>query len=176
MTAVRLAAPKLDLTRETYFGVGKASNYAGNGVYDEGSATFAYPPALPADSFALQGPWALDYQGATADGDSSSIKMNIHAKNVYVVVGGTGSLTITRDGKIFLGTTMTAKEDLTNQIKDRISSRSDKTVFVKSDARAKYGDVVAAVDEIRSAGVDQLGLLTDKAHAATPPPTPPPAD
>jgi biopolymer transport protein TolR len=83
---------------------------------------------------------------------------------------------ITRDGKIFLGTTMTAKEDLTNQIKDRISSRSDKTVFVKSDARAKYGDVVAAVDEIRSAGVDQLGLLTDKAHAATPPPTPPPAD
>jgi biopolymer transport protein TolR len=83
---------------------------------------------------------------------------------------------ITRDGKIFLGTTMTAKEDLTNQIKDRISSRSDKTVFVKSDARAKYGDVVAAVDEIRSAGVDQLGLLTDKAHTATPPPTPPPAD
>src|SRR5277367_1820159 len=33
--------PKLDLTRETYFGVGKASNYAGSGVYDQGSATFA---------------------------------------------------------------------------------------------------------------------------------------
>jgi len=33
---------------------------------------------------------------------------------------------------------------------------------VKSDARAKYGDVVAIVDEIRSAGVDQLGLLTEK--------------
>ena len=91
--------PKLDLTRETYFGVGKASNYAGNGVYDEGSATFAYPPALPADSFALQGRWALDYQGATADSDSSSIKLNFHAKNVYIVVGGTGSLTVTRDGK-----------------------------------------------------------------------------
>ena len=29
---------------------------------------------------------------------------------------------------------------------------------MKSDARAKYGDVVAVVDEIRSAGVDQLGL------------------
>src|SRR5271154_5137028 len=91
--------PKLDLTRETYFGVGKASNYAGNGAYDQGSATFAYPPTLPADSFALQGPWALDYQGATADSDSSSIKLNFHAKNVYIVVGGTGSLTVTRDGK-----------------------------------------------------------------------------
>jgi thiol-disulfide isomerase/thioredoxin len=91
--------PKVDLTRETYFGLGKASNYAGIGVYDQGSAAFAYPPTLPADSFALQGPWALDYQGATADSDSSSIKLNFHAKDVYIVVGGTGSLTVTRDGK-----------------------------------------------------------------------------
>jgi biopolymer transport protein ExbD len=86
---------------------------------------------------------------------------------------------ITRDGKIFLGTTATAKEDLTNQIKDRISNRLDKTVFVKSDARAKYGDVVAAVDEIRSAGVDQLGLLTERNRPANEPPAPPatpPAD
>ena len=88
---------------------------------------------------------------------------------------------ITRNGDIFLGTTKTAKDDLTNQIKDRISNRLDKTVFVKSDARAKYGDVVGAVDEIRSAGVDQLGLLTEKIHTtgeAPPPPPPmaPPAD
>jgi biopolymer transport protein TolR len=84
---------------------------------------------------------------------------------------------ITRDGKIFLGSTATTKEDLTNQIKDRISNRLDKTVYVKSDARAKYGDVVGAVDEIRSAGVDQLGLLTEKTHSNTePPPPPPPAD
>jgi len=85
---------------------------------------------------------------------------------------------ITRNGDIFLGTTKTTKEDLSNQIKDRVSSRSDKTVFVKSDARAKYGDVVAAVDEIRSAGVDQLGLLTERTHTANepPPPPPPPAD
>jgi biopolymer transport protein TolR len=76
---------------------------------------------------------------------------------------------ITRNGDIFLGTTKTAKEDLTNQIKDRIANRLDKTVFVKSDARAKYGDVVAAVDEIRSAGVDQLGLLTEKNHSANEP-------
>src|SRR5271154_1874201 len=85
---------------------------------------------------------------------------------------------ITRNGDIFLGTIKTEKDDLTNQIKDRIANRLDKTVFVKSDARAKYGDVVAAVDEIRSAGVDQLGLLTERNHSATEPPPPPvpPAD
>jgi len=69
---------------------------------------------------------------------------------------------ITSDGTIYLGNTRTAKEELTATIKDRLSSRLDHTVYVKSDARAKYGRVVEVVDEIRSAGVDQLGLLTQK--------------
>ena len=79
---------------------------------------------------------------------------------------------ITRDGNIFLGTTQMHKDDLTEQIKDRISNRLDKTVYVKSDARAKYGDVVAVVDEIRSAGVDQLGLLTERNQKQPQPPPP----
>ena len=65
----------------------------------KGQANFTFPPALPDDTFALQGPWTLDYQGATADSDASSIELNYHAKNVYIVVGGTGNLTVTRDGK-----------------------------------------------------------------------------
>src|SRR6266567_3046396 len=46
----------------------------------------------------------------------------------------------------------------------------------KSDARAKYGRVVEIVDEIRSAGVDQLGLLTQKNQNAKSTPPPPSAD
>jgi biopolymer transport protein ExbD len=80
---------------------------------------------------------------------------------------------IQRDGKIFLGTTEMSKEDLTGQIKDRLTNRIDKTVFVKSDARAKYGVVVSVVDEIRAAGVDTLGLLTDKVQKTQAPPPPP---
>ncbi len=91
--------PKAITTAETYFAVGKAVNYGGGGDYDEGAQTFRYPPNLAADSFALSGPWALDYQGATATGDDSAIKLNYHAKDIYVVVGGTGTLTVTRNGK-----------------------------------------------------------------------------
>jgi biopolymer transport protein ExbD/biopolymer transport protein TolR len=80
---------------------------------------------------------------------------------------------VTRSGDLFLGTTKVSREDLATQIKDRIANRLDKTVFVKSDARAKYGDVVAAVDEIRSAGVDQLGLLTERTMRQRTPPPPP---
>jgi len=60
-------------------------------------------------------------------------------------------------------------------VRDRISGKLDKTVYVKSDGRAKYGVVVKVVDEIRAAGVDNVGLLTDKAEqtrrTAPPPPT-----
>ncbi|REM92590.1 cytochrome c biogenesis protein DipZ, partial [Mycobacterium tuberculosis] len=80
-------------------GVGKVVNYGGGGAYDEGSAVFDYPPSLAANSFALRGRWALDYQGATSDGNDAAIKLNYHAKDVYIVVGGTGTLTVVRDGK-----------------------------------------------------------------------------
>ena len=87
-------------------------------------------------------------------------------------------LAVTRDGKMYLGSTQVGLDDITTRVKDLIANRLDKTVFVRSDARAKYGDVVKAVDEVRSAGVDKLGLLTEKIRtksAATAPP-PPPAD
>ncbi len=83
---------------------------------------------------------------------------------------------ITSDGTIYMGNTRIQKEEITGQVKDRISTRLDKTVYVKSDSRAKYGRVVEVVDEIRSAGVDQLGLLTQKNQNAKSTPPPPPAD
>ena len=91
--------PQAGQTPETYLSVGKVVNYGGPGVYDKGDATFAYPAALPNDAFALQGPWALDYQGATSGADTSSIELNYNAKNVYLVAGGQGTATVIRDGK-----------------------------------------------------------------------------
>jgi len=82
---------------------------------------------------------------------------------------------ITRDGSIYLGTQKIALDQITNLVKDRLANRLDKTVFVKSDARAKYGDVVKVVDEVRAAGVDNLGLLTERAEKKSTPPPPPPS-
>jgi biopolymer transport protein ExbD/biopolymer transport protein TolR len=86
---------------------------------------------------------------------------------------------ITRDGKTYLNTTQMAPEDLPAKVKDLLANRLDKTVFVKADSRARYERVVDVVDNLRAAGVDQLGLLTeqvqeggkgkDAAPAAAPP-------
>ncbi len=82
---------------------------------------------------------------------------------------------IARSGDIYLGNTRVPKDQITALVRDRLTGRIDKTVFVRSDARAKYGDVVSLVDEVRAAGVDQLGLLTEKLQDTTrqaPPPPP----
>jgi len=89
-------------------------------------------------------------------------------KDDAVIVG------ISASGDVYLGSNKTDISQIADQVRDRISNKLDKTVFVKSDGRAKYGDVVKIVDEIRSAGVDNVGLITDRAEQnrrnAPPPP------
>ncbi len=81
---------------------------------------------------------------------------------------------VTRDGRVYLGNDELGLDQITDKVKDEISNRLDKTVYVRSDARAHYGDVVKAVDAVRAAGVENLGLLTEhtppKASAPPPPP------
>src|SRR5579875_472066 len=81
---------------------------------------------------------------------------------------------ITRDGATYLGNKQITLDQITDQVKDLISNRLDKTVYIRADARAKYGDVVKAVDAVRSAGVEDLGLLTEHIapNRAAPPPPP----
>jgi biopolymer transport protein ExbD/biopolymer transport protein TolR len=69
---------------------------------------------------------------------------------------------ITRDGKFYLGQEKVELDALAGKVNDLLQTKLDKKVFVKSDLRAKYGDVVQVVDNIRNAGVDQVGLLTER--------------
>jgi biopolymer transport protein TolR len=79
---------------------------------------------------------------------------------------------VTHDGKVYFGSDQINPDDLTNKVKDRVANKTDKRVFINADARARYGKVVEVVDDIRSAGVDDVGLLTEQKKplsAATPP-------
>jgi biopolymer transport protein ExbD len=67
-----------------------------------------------------------------------------------------------RDGTVYFSTDKIAVDSLTGRVKDRLTNRTDKRVYVKADARAHFGSVVQVVDAVRAAGVDDLGLLTDQ--------------
>ncbi len=72
-------------------------------------------------------------------------------------------IAVNRDGRFFIGSDEIKKEQIAEKVKDLLERKTgDKTVYVKADRRAKYGDVATVVDEVRSDGVDSLGLITEK--------------
>ncbi len=79
---------------------------------------------------------------------------------------------VMRDGRIYFGTDRVTLDELTNKVKDRLANKVDKTVFIRADMRAKYGSVVDVVDNVRSAGVDDVGLLTEQAKTPVNPKPP----
>jgi biopolymer transport protein ExbD len=71
-------------------------------------------------------------------------------------------VSVTRDGKSYLGSTQIRPEDLPQKVKDLLTNKLDKTCFLQADQRARYEKVVDVVNNMRAGGVDQLGLLTEQ--------------
>jgi biopolymer transport protein ExbD/biopolymer transport protein TolR len=69
---------------------------------------------------------------------------------------------VTRDGKTYLNTTQMAADQIPGKVKDILMSRLDKMCYIRADSRARYEKVVDVVNNLRAAGVDQLGLLTEQ--------------
>jgi biopolymer transport protein ExbD len=103
---------------------------------------------------------------------SKGVSVDMHrAKNPIPMQAADKSdavvVAVTKNGDTFLGTTKIQAADIPPKVKDLLTNRLDKTVFVKSDQRARYEKVVEVVDNLRAAGVDQLGLLTEQIQEKT---------
>lgn len=68
---------------------------------------------------------------------------------------------VTRDGRVYLGSDQLMAADLPAKVRDLLTGRLNKTVYVKCDSRSRYEVVVDVVDNLRAAGVDNIGLLTE---------------
>ena len=69
---------------------------------------------------------------------------------------------VTRDGGVFLGQDKIAPSELGRKVADKLADKPGKTIYVRADARAQYKAVEDAIDNVRTAGVDEVGLLTAK--------------
>jgi cytochrome c biogenesis protein CcdA/thiol-disulfide isomerase/thioredoxin len=85
-------------TRETYLGFAKDVNFAGPGVYPQGTSTFAVPHRQADDSFALAGSWTIAAQDATPAASRATIRLRFHASLVRMVLSGQGTVTVRLDG------------------------------------------------------------------------------
>ncbi|HUJ48589.1 MAG TPA: biopolymer transporter ExbD [Bryobacteraceae bacterium] len=72
-------------------------------------------------------------------------------------------IAITRNGAIFLspGNLKMTQDQITEKVRDLLTNKTDRMVYIKADMAAKYGVVEDVVDNVRAAGVDQIGLITE---------------
>jgi biopolymer transport protein TolR len=72
---------------------------------------------------------------------------------------------VTRDGGVFLGQDKVDPSVLGSMVQEKLADKTDKTIYFRADARAQYRAVEDAIDNVRTAGVDEIGLLTQKKEA-----------
>jgi biopolymer transport protein TolR len=75
---------------------------------------------------------------------------------------------VTRDGSVYLGQNRVDPSQLGSMVRDKLQDRTDKTIYVRADARAQYKVVEDAIDDVRTAGVEEIGLLTQRRDNNTP--------
>lgn len=93
----------------------------------------------------------------------SAVAMDDASKQDAVTVA------ITRDSRVYLGQDQTTLADLGSKVSDLLQNKTDKTVYFRADERAHYGTVEDAIDAVRTAGVEEIGLLTENREPNKPP-------
>jgi biopolymer transport protein TolR len=66
------------------------------------------------------------------------------------------------EGAITVNKNPVALEDLGSRLRDIFQARSDKTIFVRATGAIPYGRVVQAMDIAKGAGVERIGIISDK--------------
>jgi biopolymer transport protein ExbD len=67
---------------------------------------------------------------------------------------------VTADGGIYLGGDQLSASALSDRVKSIVSTRKEKTLHLKADARAPYARVIEVIDAVHESGVEGLTLLT----------------
>ena len=70
-------------------------------------------------------------------------------------------VTVDKGGKTFINKDEVPAGELRNQLSNMFASRTKKEVFLKADAGVPYGDVVKAMADIKGAGIERLGMVTE---------------
>src|SRR5262245_34877578 len=70
-------------------------------------------------------------------------------------------IAISANKEIYLNAELTAAEQLPTKIKEALEDKKDKIVLIKADKDVSYGTVMQAMDALRDAGIEDIGLITD---------------
>jgi thiol-disulfide isomerase/thioredoxin len=86
------------LTPESYLGYARLTNYAGRTPVPDTYAQYEFPGSLLANTLAYDGSWRVGAQAITA-GRNARLRLQFEASNVYIVMGGRGTVRAFVNGK-----------------------------------------------------------------------------
>jgi len=72
-------------------------------------------------------------------------------------------VTVNKNGKIYINKDEVPAADLRSRLADMFATREKKEIFLKADAGVPYGEVVKAMADIKGAGIERLGMVTEPA-------------
>ncbi len=71
-------------------------------------------------------------------------------------------LSLTRDGRIYLGKLPVIEKEMAQALSERFANDIEGNVLVRADQALSYGNVVRVVDTCRKAGVQRVGLISER--------------
>jgi biopolymer transport protein TolR len=72
-------------------------------------------------------------------------------------------VSIEKSGRIFINSSEIPAGDLRAKLSEMFAARTKKEVFLKADKDVPYGNVVKTMAEIKGAGIERLGMVTEPA-------------
>ena len=72
-------------------------------------------------------------------------------------------VSVDKNGAVFIGKDEVPAGDLRNRLATMFAARTKKEVFLKADAGVPYGEVVRTMADIKGAGIERLGMVTEPA-------------
>lgn len=72
-------------------------------------------------------------------------------------------VSVDKSGKVFIDKDEVPAADLRKRLSAMFVSRAKKEVFLKADAGVPYGEVVRTMADIKGAGIERLGMVTEPA-------------
>ena len=70
-------------------------------------------------------------------------------------------LTINNKREIFINRYKTPMSNLKSKLESIFESRIDRVIFMRADKDVPYGFVIQVMSEVRKAGIDKLGMITE---------------
>ena len=69
---------------------------------------------------------------------------------------------VTADGRLHLNSREVPEGDLAQRVTEVLETKKEKIVLIKADEDAQYGRVMAAMDALRKAQIEDMGLITER--------------